>query len=312
MNKQTNPLTEAITQARFAAAHTVRERGNGLEPQYLPKKPAVLRTLNLKSTFLPSLFDKEGRMIAAPIGMPAAETIALDAAAIKASRVAQAGAHVIIRDNQLSPIPVGATGDMMLADVVSTFSTIEPAAYANVADEADVSVTGSLPIHRATIDWSTAQSVAVRFTVPRATQKQHDQELFSAELLIALTLGLGRAADRLLLAAINATTPDAFTLTAAAAQGLKAGELRALVGTNATGAEFRADGQLIVEGIKAEMTGDMTGTLVGAWDRAAVAIGQDVSMMAERTNVNGTLDVTAWAYMVPLLPDASKFWTVSA
>lgn len=311
MPKHTNPLTEAITQARFAVAHTVRERP-GLEPQYLPKKPAVLRTLNLKSTFLPSLFDKEGRMIAAPIGMPAAETIALDAAAIKASRVAQAGAHVIIRDNQLSPIPVGTTGDMMLADVVSTFSTIEPAAYANVADDADVSVTGSLPIHRATIDWSTAQSVAVRFTVPRATQKQHDQELFSAELLIALTLGLGRAADRLLLAAINATTPDAFTLAAAAAQGLKAGELRALVGTAATGAEFRADGQLIVEGIKAEMTGDMTGTLVGAWDRAAVAIGQDVSLLAERTNVNGTLDVTAWAYMVPLLPDASKFWTVTA
>lgn len=311
MNKQTNPLTEAITQARFAVAHTVRERP-GLEPQYLPKKPAVLRTLNLKSTFLPSLFDKEGRMIAAPIGMPAAETIALDAAVIKASRVAQAGAHVIIRDNQLSPIPVGTTGDMMLAEVPATFSTIEPATYANVADDAEVSVTASLPIHRATIDWSTAQSVAVRFTVPRATQKQHDQELFSAELLIALTLGLGRAADRLLMAAINATTPDAFTLAAAAAQGLKAGELRALIGASATGAEFRVDGQLIVEGIKAEMTGDMAGTVVGAWDRAAVAIGQDVSLLAERTNVNGTLDVTAWAYMVPLLPDASKFWTVSA
>lgn len=311
MPNHTNPLTEAITQARFAAAHSVRERP-GMEPQYLPKKPAVLRTLNLKSSFLPSLYDKEGRMIAAPIGMPAAETIALDAAVIKASRVAQAGAHVIIRDNQLSPIPVGNTGDMMLADVLSTFSTIEPATYADVADDAEVTVTESLPIHRATMDWSTAQSVAVRFTVPRSTQKQHDQELFSAELLIALTLGLGRAADRLLLAAINATTPDAFTLAGAAAQGLNVEELRALVGTNAAGAEFRNDGTMVAANIPAKLTGDMAGTLIGAWDRAAIAIGQDVSLLAERTNKNGTLDVTAWAYMIPMVPDASKFWTVTA
>lgn len=311
MNKHTNPLTEVISQARFAAAHSVRERP-GLEPQYLPKKPAVLRTLNLKSSFLPSLYNKEGRLIAAPIGMPAAETIALDAAVIKASRVAQAGAHVIIRDNQLSPIPVGNTGDMMMADVVSTFSTIEPAVFANVADDAEVTVTASLPIHRATMDWSTAQSVAVRFSVPRSTQKQHEQELFSDELMIALALGLGRAADRLLLAAINATTPDAFTLAAAASQGLNVEELRALVGTNAAGAEFRTDGTMVAANIPAKLTGDMAGTLIGAWDRAAIAIGQDVSLLAERTNKNGTLDVTAWATMIPMVPDASKFWSVTA
>lgn len=312
MPEQNNVLSEVISKASFAGDYSVRERGHGLEPQYIAKKPSVLRTLNLKTSFLPNLFDRSGRMIAAPVGNMAGETIPLDAAVIAASRVSQAGAHIIIRDNQLNPIPVGETGDIMLADVTAKFSTIEPATYADVADDAEVAVTATLPIHRATLDWSTSQSVAVRFTVPHSAQKNHKQEDLSAELLIALTLGLGRAADRLLISAINATTPSAFTLAAAAAQGLKVSELNGLIGTNATGAVFRDDGSLSVAGVNAELTGDMAGTLIGAWNRAAVAIGQDVRLLAERTNRNGTLDVTAWAYMIPLLPDATKFWSVSA
>jgi len=191
------------------------------------------------------------------------------------------------------------------------FPRLEPATFSNVADDADVAVSANLPMHRATMDWSQAQGVAVRFEVPRSTQKDYDQELFSDELLLALALGLGRATDRLMLAAVAAATPAPFSLAAAAAQGLKAGELRALIGTSANGAEFRADGQLTAVGIAAELTADMAGTLVGAWDRAAIAISNDVHLLAERTAKNGTLAVTALAHMIPMLPDSSKFWSVA-
>lgn len=308
---QANILTDLISQARTATNLTVRDRGPHFEPQYLPKRAAAMRSLNLKASFPPRLFDKNGRMISAPIGMPAAEKIALDAAVVAASRVAQAGAHVLIRDDQLRAIPVGTDKGMAVADVPSTFSTIEPAIFSDVADDADVAVTAALPMHRATMDWSTAQGVAVRFEVPRSTQKDNAQELFSDELLLALALGLGRATDRLMLAAVAAATPAPFSLAAAAAQGLKAGELRALIGTSANGAEFRADGQLTAAGIAAELTADMAGTLVGAWDRAAIAISNDVHLLAERTAKNGTLAVTAWAHMIPMLPDTSKFWSVA-
>lgn len=319
---QNNQLSKIFTEARTAAPYVVRDRGPGMEPQYLPKRSAVLRSLNLKTSFLPSLFDKNGRLISAPIGTPAGETIALDAAVIKSSRVARAGAHVLIREDQLRPIPTGPTGGIALADVPATFSTIEPAVFTNVADDAEVAVTATLPMHRTTMDWSTAQAVAVRFEVPRSSQKEHEDALFADELLIALALGLGRAADRLLLAAIASTTPPAFTLGAAAAQGLMASELRAVVGTNGDGTYFGADGSLIVNpfdtngwkpsGIPAELSADMAGTLVGAWNRAAIAISGDVQLLAERTTKNGTLAITAWAHMIPMLPDSSKFWTVTA
>ncbi len=317
-----NPLRKVFSEARTAAPYLVRDRGPGIEPQYMPKRSSVLRSLNLKTSFLPSLFDKNGRLISAPIGMPPAETIALDATVIKASRVAQAGAHVLIRDDPLSPIAVGERGDIVLANVPATFSTIEPAVFNNVADDADVTTTATLPIHRATLNWGTAQTVAVRFEVPRSSQKQYEEALFADELLIALALGLGRAADRLLLAAVAATTPPAFSLASAAAQGLKASELRAIVGTGGHGSYFGADGLLVVNpfdsngwkpsGIPAELSADTAETFVGAWDRAAIAISSDAQLLADRIGKNGTLALTAWASMQVLLPDSAKFWKVTA
>ncbi len=317
-----NPLRKVFSEARTAAPYLVRDRGPGIEPQYLPKRSSVLRSLNLKTSFLPNLFDQSGRLISAPIGMPPAETIALDAVVIKASRVAQAGAHVLIRDDPLSPIAVGERGDIVLANVPATFSTIEPAVFNNVADDADVTTTAILPIHRATLNWEAAQTVAVRFEVPHSSQKQYEEGLFADELLIALALGLGRAADRLLLAAISATTPPEFSLASAAAQGLKAAELRAIVGTGGHGSYFGADGLLVVNpfdvngwkpsGIPAELSADTSETFVGAWDRAAIAISSDAQLLADRIGKNGALALTAWASMEVLLPDSAKFWKVNA
>jgi len=54
---QANILTDLISQARNAAPYTVRDRGPHFETQYLPKRAAAMRSLNLKASFLPRLFD---------------------------------------------------------------------------------------------------------------------------------------------------------------------------------------------------------------------------------------------------------------
>jgi hypothetical protein len=113
-----------------------------------------------------------------------------------------------------------------------------------------------------------------------------------------------------LLSAIAATTPANFSLALAAAQGLKWGELRAIVGTSANGATVSQDGHLRAGGVPAELTADTASTIIGAFSRAGVAIGESVEVYFERIDSSGLLAVTAWASMLPLVPDASKFWLV--
>ena len=304
-------LHEVLTRARTAASHRVHERGPGMEPIYTPKRAAVLRAMALKSTMLPNVR-----------GSSAGETTSLAAAIIEQSRVAQAGAHILVQEDKVRAVPTGQTGIVATQREAAKFSTIAPATFATIADDEEVAVTTSLPVSRADIDWSAATTVSVRYEIGHVAQKASDEAQQVDELLVALTLGLARQADRLLLDAIVATTPAAFTLGAAAAQGLKARELRAIVGTDGTGAYFGADGALVVNvfdtngpkpsGIPGELSGDTAATIVGGWDRAGVAVSSDMHILAERTAKNGTLALTAWASMLTLLPDTSKFWTVTA
>lgn len=308
---QKNPLVEMIAEAQRALPYHTKQRGQDAEPIYIAKKAASLRTLNLKTSFMPQLIADDGSLLAAPMANMAGEKLALDAAIIKASRVAQAGASIIIRPDQTRAIPVGTTGDVALVKQAGHFVTIEAAPFAQVADDADVPAS-LIPVARAAIDWETAPSVSVRYHMNHTDQKEIGNDQYAAELLASITIGLARAADKLLLAAINSATLSPFTLAAAAAQGIAVHELRGLVGTNGHGAAFRTDGTLAAAGVSAELTGDMAGTVIGAFNRAAIAINSDVSILAERTSAAGALDVTCWASMIALVPDAGKFWNVGA
>ena len=43
-----------------------------------------------------------------------------------------------------------------------------------------------------------------------------------------------------------------------------------------------------------------------------MVLGPDLSILAERLNVNGDLTVTAWFSLEAVIPDPAQFWTVSA
>ncbi len=260
----TNPLIDMLDEAQRALPHQAFKRDGFDDPVRIKKPAASLRTLNLNSSFLPALIGQDGTTLtAAPIANMAGEKIPMSAAIIANSRVAKAGAHIIIRPDQTRAIAMGQRGGVALANQASHFVTVEAAPFATVPDEEDVPVS-LIPVSRAKLDWETAPSISVRFHLNHKTQKDIGNDQYAAELMAAITIGLARAADKLLLAAITASTPAAFSLGAAAAQGIASHELRGLVGTNGAGAAFRNDGTLTAAGVSAELTGDMAGTLIGA------------------------------------------------
>jgi len=140
----------------------------------------------------------------------------------------------------------------------------------------------------------------------------------NARIVNAIARGLPELVDRIvlekleaeMLAANGGTSLPAFSLAAAASKKLRFGELGAIVGTDATGAQYE-DGRLRVSGVPAELTGENANTFIGAFDRCAVAIYDDIRVLVERLNVDGSIAITCWVDAIALAPDAGYFWSAS-
>jgi hypothetical protein len=312
LHKEIRNLIEEASRAQSHRAHT--PVGMHEPTHYIPTTAARSMFACLKTSNLPALFDKGGKLRRAPAGAPAGVTVKMDAAIAGSSRVANAGAHVVVFPASVKAHAIGKTGDVAVESIPSQFRNIEAALFGvvDVESEADAP-TIALPVLDASIDWKSAdvRALGVRFEIPRGVRRRVDPEQLSEEVAASLTLGLARAADAVLLSALIAETLTPFTLAKAAAQGLVFDELRGLVGTGGDGAAVGQDGKLRAAGIASELTGDMADTIVGAWNRAGVAVNEDVSVHVQRTDNDGQLLVTAWASMLALVPDANKFWTVA-
>jgi len=262
---------------------------------------------------LPGLFDANGRLRRTPQAAPSSDAIRMDAAVVANSRVVRAGAGLVIMPEFTKAHAVGRTGDIVLERMPGFVRNVEASAWGTIDVDslAEVPVSVS-PITSVPIDWKNATAKAIRFEITRKDRKNYgDEDKLCEEIIAAITLGLARAADEVLLSALSAIPLTDFTLAKAASEGLFVDELRGLVGTNAVGAAFAADGALRAAGVASELTPDMAGTIVGAWNRAAVAVRDDVDIVFERTSLAGGMAVIAWASMLPLIPVASKFWTVA-
>jgi hypothetical protein len=129
----------------------------------------------------------------------------------------------------------------------------------------------------------------------------------------AVLLGLAREADRVLLAAIVAARAgETFVMARAAEQGLKWGELRAICGGPTGGyneSRFKINaGQLYYMSVPCEFTDTVPHDVIGAFNRAAVAIHPLIRVTAERLNAQGELTITVFANLLPLLPRPEVFW----
>jgi hypothetical protein len=281
--------------------------------RYTPQ-PAVRSTVaSLKGDSLPGLFDATGRLRRTPQAATSSEEFSLGTAVLANSRSARAGAGFVIVDMATEPDAVGRTGDVVMQETPGFLRHVGAAVWSTVDVDtlAEVPVSAS-PIASAAIDWSTATAKAVRFEVTRSHRMTYPDQQKLCELIVSgLALGFARAADEVLFAALAAEDLDPFTLAAAAAADLSFDELRAIVGTSATAAAVGADGVLRAAGISAELTGDMSGTIIGAWSRAAVAVRDDVNISVERTGLRGEMAITAWASMQALVPVPEKFFVAA-
>ena len=270
----------------------------------IPKPAAVNGSLRM-SDFLPEIVTGAARPTQTEA--PAGQKTTIDAAAFHNSRVADAGAHIIRLPEQTlieGPAPA-------LADVPAGLRIVRPAPFSTVADGDDITAsTLADVIAEAKVDRATMPQIGVRIPLPRSALKDIHEAQIVAELAHAITLGVGVAVDRVLLSAIVAAGPAAFSFGAVAGAGLRFGDLRAIIGTGGAGAAADQGG-LFVSGIPAETSGAVPQTVIAAFNRYGVIVTPEVELLAERTDAAGGVTLTAWLGVAALVPDVKFAWAVS-
>jgi len=248
------------------------------------------------------------------VSQPAGEEESLAAALARSSRFLQAGARFIPIDT--APVANATEGAIPLWSRAGSFTVVNGASF-SAADELNPLVASSLPVSSEQINIDLMESYGVRFELSRRTQKDMTGAELNARLVNAITFGIARAVDNIALDTLAAKLLEAgggaamptYSLSAAASKGLRFRELAAIIGTSGAGATV-TDGVLRVSGTPAELTGEHSGTFIGAFDRAAVAVMDDVRVLVERLDVNGAMAVTCWLDAMALVPDPGFFWSV--
>ncbi len=278
--------------------------------RFLSRPPAAMRTLVLKDTAV--TYGKDGQVKVGQGFNSAGETRSIAEAIFQQSRFVQAGGNLEFWPH-IEPqfINTGSTERTMgLVVQPKSFAVVNPADMALIGDDADVTVS-DIPLFLSAIDRNNQKSYGVAFKLTRRQMKERGDEQTAAELLTGIYSGVARIVDKLALQAVLANTPEAFSLAKAAAAGVRVADLRGLVGTDATGASFRADGQLVAAGIPAELTPVTDQTVIGQFDRALAVVGPDMSVLVNRLNANGDVTVTAWLSVDAVAPDAGRFWVAA-
>jgi hypothetical protein len=270
---------------------------------------AVVGDLRM-SDFLPALPGTSARAFSLrDLQRPAGEAT-YSAAILAESLVARAGTKLIFM-----PEPQAVAGGESIQAFYqrpSRYQVVTAANFAAVADGADVAPS-ELPLLSAEFgaEYGDA-SDAWRVEISRADQKSMHQDDLEFVISQAIIRGYAKQIDKRVLSAIVATTPGAWSLAAAAAHGLRFGECRAVIGSTAAGASVGADGVLRAGGLSAELTDVVTLTIAGAFYRAGCALENELRVLIERRDVQGTLVVTVFATMQPVIADPDAFFAVSA
>lgn len=302
-------LKETVIQAQQELG-VITHAAAGFEPKVIGTKPAMSGiTLHLGTDYAPLAPQIDG--IERNINWVANETFTLQAVVAQAARTVQAGSMLIVVDEKF----IGSTSGMHVFNSnAAIFRAIEAADFASVASGSDVSES-ALPFSDCAISWRDETShEAFRVTVPRRTRKATGGETVEYDIVTAIIHGLAKCADRVLLQAIAALNPNAFTIGAAAARNITFAELSGFVGTTGTGATVQ-EGKLFAGGlINAELTAETDKTLIGAFNRVAVAIHPDVRVVIERMNAQSDLNIIVYANIQAVIPQGSEsaFWAVNA
>jgi hypothetical protein len=314
MQNQLN-IRQLIDSARSELGYSDHyANGQELPTARLSKTPAAGGALSLRQ-LIPAVPNDYKNRYPGVVSRSPGETRTLQADILMNSRVAQAGAQIVVM--QSAPVAVN-NGVPVFFQRNHDFRIVKPADFALILDGADV-VSSPYPVISSydMLGWETpmgdAPSAAVSFTISRKDQKRITDDQLEFEIMQSISHGLARAADWMLVAEIMRGHPALFTIGAAAAKNLKWPGLRALIGSDALSestscVRVRQDGQLTAYGIPAELTDVTEGVVVGAFENSAVFISDDIRLIFKRNSVYGDLDVTAFANMFASVPDPGMFW----
>ncbi|WP_188818757.1 HK97 family phage prohead protease [Novosphingobium indicum] len=332
-SEPTNRLQSVLDSARTAPGDIMIFNDDG-SVRGTHKRPAAAMDIgSIRQWDVPAFAGDPLRLVheAMPTGREAGKSTKIDAALLNGSLCRAAGAKLIVVPSASEGKVVG--GELVFQRKDIRFDVVQPTEFTRVTDGDEIAVS-ELPIDRQAVDLDYMPTYAVRIELSRQEQKQYAEGQLAASAMASITMGLARAADFVLLQTILWNNPEAFSLSKAAEAGLRFQELRAVVGTSANNAVIGPNGRLIAfadkstvagtdgelielplpapstGGIEAELTDTMTETVVGAFGNSAIAIHEDIRMLADRRNVNGDLALTVFANMEALLPRTDVFWTL--
>lgn len=291
-----NVLSQLINDALNHQGGHIRSDREGNITQVIPVTPAAVRFLSLNEVLTP----KGGKQTT------------FNAVLAERSLVAQAGAEIIRIPGPMTTQPTGQTGATTGREVADRFVVIRPGAFAKVADGEEISMSGK-PYMVAAFDHNTAPAYGVGYTLSRQQLKHEfaDDTVLEA-VNTAIERGIADLADFVLLnhleTAAETLASPSFTAVAQkiAAKNLRFDEVKAIVGGDCTGLELQ-DGVLRAYGVRAEISGQTTSTIIGAFGNAAVAIDDELRVTAKRIN-NGAVEIVVWVNASALVPDSTMFW----
>jgi hypothetical protein len=245
---------------------------------------------------------------------PAGEQRSLQVSIAERSIVAQAGAAIV----PISTEP--ATSDIAaVRSRAGEFRVSRPVTFHD-ADESNPLTAAALPVAVEAIEPESLLVRGAQIKLSRREIKDTERDALDAQLANSITAGLANLVDQVMLerlaadlTALPAGTALPGILQAVAPTGIRFEELRAIVGSAASGVTGVDEaGALRVAGIPAQMSGEHSDTIVGAFDRAAVAVLDDIRLTVARTSLDGAMEVTAWVDLAPLVPDPAFFAALSA
>jgi hypothetical protein len=293
-------LSDMIRQAMAHPGAVNRYDGNGQVVQSIPTPPASIRVFKLDDAATP-VADSVRSFL--PSGTAVGKQTALSASILQKSLVAQAGARIIV-----VPAPsqsLAGTGGVTMVQRPAAFVVVEGGQFASVADGQEAPVS-EIPLKRVELSHD-VPAVGICFELTRRQMKDLSDDVTTDAIWSAIAIGLANEADRVLLTALNSAVLDDFSLGQVAARGLRWGELSAVIGTDASVTTTVENGVLRTSGIAAELTNAIPSTILGAFNRAAVAIGEDLTVTALRTK-NGACQITAFVNMEAVVADTTAFW----
>ncbi|HBA2648043.1 TPA: hypothetical protein J6O28_002152 [Escherichia coli] len=291
-----NVLSQLINDALNHQGGHIRSDREGNITQVIPVTPAAVRFLSLNEVLTP----KGGNQTT------------LNAVLAERSLVVQAGAKVIRIPGPMTTQPTGNTGATIGREVADRFVVIRPGKFAKVADGEEITMSGK-PYMVAAFDHNNAPAYGVGYTLTRQQLKHEfaDDTVLEA-VNTAIERGIADLSDFVLLnhleTAAETLASPSFTAVAQkiAAKNLRFDEVKAIVGGDCTGLELQ-DGVLRAYGVRAEISGQTSSTIIGAFGNAAVALDDEIRVTARRV-LNGAVEIVVWVNASALVPDSTVFW----